>query len=59
MPIGAKNDSLKINNRKKVVKVYANEPTANNAENLGKLYAQNGYNDAVISLDNVFIKSIN
>ncbi len=51
MPIGVKNDSLKINNRKKVVKVYANEPTANNAEN--------GYNDAVISLDNVFIKSIN
>lgn len=28
----------------------------NNAENLGKLYAQDGYSDAVISLDNVFIK---
>lgn len=39
-----------------IVKTYTDEPMMNNAENLGKLYAQDGYSDAVISLDNVFIK---
>ena len=41
----------------KVVKTYKNEPIQNNAANLGKLYAQDGYSDAVISLDNVYIKT--
>lgn len=40
----------------KIVKTYTNEPIGNNAENLGKLYAQDGYSDAVICIDNVYIK---
>lgn len=40
----------------KIVKTYTNEPRGNNAENLGKLYAQDGYSDAVICIDNVYIK---
>lgn len=40
----------------KIVKTYTNEPMANNARNLGKLYAHDGWSDAVISLDNVFVK---
>lgn len=40
----------------KIVKTYTNEQIGNNAENLGKLYAQDGYSDAVICIDNVYIK---
>lgn len=40
----------------KIVKTYTDAAISNNAENLGKLYAQDGYSDAVISLDNVYIK---
>lgn len=40
----------------KVVKTYTDVPMANDAQNLGRLYAQDGYSDAVISLDNVYIK---
>ncbi|MDO5398117.1 MAG: Ig-like domain-containing protein [bacterium] len=43
----------------KVVKTYTDEPIANNPENLGKLYAQDGYSDATISIDNVFVKEYN
>lgn len=41
----------------KIVKTYTDEPMANNAENLGKFYAQDGYSDAVICIDNIYVKS--
>lgn len=40
----------------KVVKTYTDTPISNNAENLGKFYAQDGYSAAVIYIDNVYIK---
>ena len=40
----------------KVVKTYTDTPISNNAENLGKFYAQDGYSAALIYIDNVYIK---
>lgn len=40
----------------KVVKIYTDEPMANGAANLGAFYAEDGYSDASITLDNIYIK---
>lgn len=40
----------------KIVKTYIDEPMANGAANLGAFYAEDGYSDAVITLDNVYVK---